>query len=52
MKNNHLTDSRWTNEYDQKIWTWPKNSHRRMLMLEHDQKCTTTMNINSEYDWN
>ena len=37
-RNNHLTNSRWPNEYDLKIWTWPKNSHRLTLPIELDQK--------------
>ena len=32
-----MNESRWPNEYDQILWTWPKNSHRRTLTLEHDQ---------------
>ena len=31
MRNFHLTDSRWPNEYDLSLWTWPKNSQRGML---------------------
>ena len=27
--NVNMTDSGWPNEYDQKFWTWPKNSRRR-----------------------
>ena len=38
QRKNHLTDSRWPNEYDRKIWTWPKNSQRRTLPIELDQK--------------
>ena len=33
-----LTESRWSNEFDQKQWTWPKNWQRRILTFEHDQK--------------
>ena len=50
LRNNHLTHSRWPNEYDQKIWTWPKNSRRKTLSLEYDRKCTTTKNSN-EWIW-
>ena len=38
MRNNHLTDSRWPSEYEQKIWTWPKSSPRRTLPIELDRK--------------
>ena len=36
LRNVNMTDSRWPNEYDQKFWTWPKNSLQRTLALEHD----------------
>ena len=38
MRNNHLINSRWPNEFDRKRWTWPKNSHQRTLTIELDQK--------------
>ena len=28
-----MTDSRWPNEYDQKIYTWPKRSHQQTLTI-------------------
>ena len=31
LRNNHLTNSTWPNEYDRKICTWPKRSHLRTL---------------------
>ena len=43
---NHLTESTWPNEYDRKICTWPKRSHRRTWTMELDRKCITTTNIN------
>ena len=48
MRNNHLTNSRWPNEYDQKICAWPKRSHRQTWAMEVDRKSTTTTNMN---DW-
>ena len=33
MRNTHLTDSRWPNEYDRKICTWPKRSHQQTLTI-------------------
>ena len=27
MSNVNMTDSRWPNEYEQKIWTWPKTDN-------------------------
>ena len=32
-RNNHLTNSTWPNEFDRKIWTWPKRSHRQTLTI-------------------
>ena len=34
----HLTKSRWPNEYDRNLWTWPKNWQQHTLTFEHDQK--------------
>ena len=50
VRNVHMTNSRWPNEYDRKFWTWPKNLHWWMLTLEHDQKIinimiTTNLNL-------
>ena len=33
LRNTHLTDSRWPSEYDQKISTWPKTSHRQTIFV-------------------
>ena len=43
LRNTHLIESRWPNEYDRIWWAWPKNSHRRTLTLEHDQKYNNTI---------
>ena len=37
LRNVNMTDSKWPNEYDQKFWTWPKNSHQQTLTFEFDQ---------------
>ena len=37
-RNTHITKSRWPNEYDQNRLTWPKNSHRRTITFDIDQK--------------
>ena len=46
LRVNHLIESTWPNEYDQKICTWPKISHRRTWTMELDRKCITKTNIN------
>ena len=28
----------WPNQYDQNIWTWPKNDNNKHELVEHDQK--------------
>ena len=32
-----MTDSRWPNEYDRKIWTWPKTDNDENSLDELDQ---------------
>ena len=43
--NNHLTNSTWPHEYDQKILTWPKISHQQALNIGTWPK----MHDNDEY---
>ena len=38
LRNNHLTNSTWPNEYDQRIWTWPKRLHRQTFTIGTWQK--------------
>ena len=46
VRNNHLTESTWPNEYDRKICTWPKRLHRRTWTMELDRKSMTMTNMN------
>ena len=39
----------WPNEYDQNIWTWPKNDNNEPKLVEHDwklKKLATMTNMN------
>ena len=48
----HLTDSIWTNEFDQKIWTWPKPDYHKKWFDELDRKISQRLKWSCEYDRN
>ena len=37
-----MTDSIWPNEFDQKIWTWPKTDNDENWLDELDRNIATT----------
>ena len=46
-----MTESRWPNEYDQNMWTWPKYVNMNKI-CEHDQKFNNDEHKHGELDQN
>ena len=50
--NNHLTTSTWSNEYDQKIWTWWKITPTNINYWNMTENVPQLWTLTGEYDQN